>query len=49
MYLTRFILPSEVDEERFISEKMVENGGKDFGYVDNLYPCRSFPEKQLDQ
>jgi len=49
MYLTRFILPSEADEERFISEKMVENGGKDFGYVDNLYPCRIFPEKQLEQ
>lgn len=46
MYLERFILP--IDKERsMIAEKMTQNGGEKFGYVDNTYPCNLFSEKQL--
>ena len=48
MYVTHFTLPTRDQEERFIAEKMRENGG-DLGYIDNLYPCRIFPDKGLEQ
>ena len=48
MYVTSFTLPTKEQEEQFITEKMMENGGK-FGYIDNLYPCRIFPDKGLQQ
>ncbi|MBQ8400934.1 MAG: AAA family ATPase [Clostridia bacterium] len=48
MYVTSFTLPTGEQEERFITEKMMENGGK-YGYIDNLYPCRIFTEKGLQQ
>jgi len=48
MYVTSFTLPTGEQEEQFIAEKMMENGGK-LGYIDNLYPCRIFPEKGLQQ
>lgn len=48
MYVTHFTLPTRDQEERFIAEKMRENG-RDLGYIDNLYPCRIFPDKGLQQ
>ncbi|MCR5782986.1 MAG: AAA family ATPase [Clostridia bacterium] len=46
MYLESFSLP--IDEESgLIADRMDENGGRDFGYVDNTYPCGLFGPKQL--
>lgn len=47
MYLETFDLPI-YEEENLIKERMAENGGK-YGYVDNIYPCNIFPQKELKQ
>jgi len=47
MYLSSFHLPIR-EEEWLIQRKMIENGGKRFGYVDNIYPCRLFSGKELE-
>lgn len=49
MYVTRFTLPTYETEEKLTQYKMLENGGEKFGYIDNLYPCRIFPEKELTE
>lgn len=49
MYVTRFTLPTPETEEKLIQYKMMENGGEKFGYIDNVYPCRIFPEKDLSE
>lgn len=46
MYLERFILPIEEEEDMILS-KMVANGGHKFGYIDNPYPCGIFSAKEL--
>lgn len=46
MYLERFVLPID-DERRILSERMEQNGGKQYGYIDNSYPCGLFSEKGL--
>lgn len=48
MYLERFKLPIEI-EEQLIEERMIYNGGKKYGYIDNIYPCRLFSKKQLSE
>ena len=46
MYLERFVLP--IDQEEWMIEKRIKhNGGPNFGYIDNIYPCRLFSEKML--
>lgn len=46
MYLEKFRLP--IDEEyRLIAERGKINGGEQFGYVDNSYPCGLFSSKGL--
>ena len=47
MYLSSFHLPIR-EEEWLIQRKMIENGGKRFGYVDDIYPCRLFSGKELE-
>ncbi len=47
MYISSFYLPIR-EEDWLIQRKMIENGGKKFGYVDNLYPCRLFSKKELE-
>ncbi|MBE5926170.1 MAG: ATP-binding cassette domain-containing protein [Lachnospiraceae bacterium] len=47
MYLDRFVLPIE-NEEYMILKRMSENGGM-YGYIDNIYPCGLFAEKQLHE
>lgn len=46
MYLERFVLPIN-QEEYMIENRMKHNGGPNFGYIDNVYPCRLFSEKML--
>ena len=48
MYLESFRLPIEI-EEQLIQERMIYNGGKKYGYIDNIYPCRLFSKKQLTE
>ncbi len=45
MYLESFSLPID-KEQAMISKRMAENGGS-HGYIDNIYPCGLFGEKQL--
>lgn len=46
MYLDKFILP--VDEEAALMEQQaIHNGGTDFGYIDNIYPCGIFSKIHL--
>lgn len=47
MYLETFTLPID-REERMITARMQENGGC-FGYIDNIYPCEIFRQKQLKE
>ena len=47
-YVEKFILPSEEIEEKLIADRM-EYNGRDFGYIDNIYPCRLFTAKQLTE
>lgn len=47
MYLESFTLPIS-QEEMMIGKRMRENGG-DYGYIDNIYPCRFFGEKGLSE
>ena len=45
VYLSSFSLPIE-KEERLIRARAAENGGR-FPYIDNIYPCHIFDEKDL--
>lgn len=45
MYLETFTLPID-KENRMISKRMAHNGGQ-YGYIDNIYPCGLFSEKQF--
>lgn len=47
MYLETFTLPID-EEEDLIEERAEENGGC-FGYVDNIYPCRMFGPRELEE
>ena len=47
MYLSSFYLPGRQEEEALIAQQAARNGGR-FGYVDNLYPCGLFTEKELE-
>ena len=47
MYLDSFTLPIS-QEEKMIGKRMKENGG-DYGYIDNIYPCRFFGPKELSE
>ena len=47
-YVDRFLLPNKDTEEKLIKERMAYNGG-DFGYIDNIYPCGIFTEKELSE
>ncbi len=47
MYLETFTLPID-KEEHLIEERAEENGGR-FGYVDNIYPCRMFGPRELEE
>ena len=47
-YVEKFVLPSEEIEEKLIDARM-EYNGRDFGYIDNIYPCRLFTAKQLTE
>jgi len=44
MYLERFVLPLDKEED-MIFKRMEYNGGKDLGYIDNIYPCDLFSKK----
>ena len=46
MYLNWFSLPIGM-EDSLIEQRMTYNGGE-FGYIDNIYPCRIFSEKDLE-
>ncbi len=46
MYLTSFTLPISM-EEILYKQKAATNGGLEFGYVDNPYPCGLFGEREL--
>ncbi len=48
VYLDKFVIPSEEQEEKIISKRMYQNGGA-FGYIDNSYPCGMFSKKELSQ
>lgn len=45
MYLESFTLPLD-REDNLIGNRMEENGGI-YGYIDNIYPCGLFKEKEL--
>lgn len=45
MYLERFILPLDKESD-MIYQRMCYNGGT-YGYIDNVYPCNLFVNKQL--
>ena len=47
MFLESFSLPIN-KEEQLIAQRMDENGGE-FGYIDNVYPCRLFGPKNLQE
>ena len=42
MYLESFTLP--IDEQILLDKLLFRNGGP-FGYIDNPYPCRMFPDR----
>ena len=46
MYLTSFTLPTGI-EDILIKQQMEKNGGRDYGYIDNPYPCGIFGPKDL--
>ncbi len=46
MYLNWFSLPIDI-ENILIAERMAYNGGQ-FGYIDNIYPCQLFNNKELE-
>lgn len=46
LYLRSFRFPSADEEVLIIQERMRENAGA-LGYIDNIYPCCIFPEKEL--
>ncbi len=46
MYLESFTLPSAETEEKLMAKQAAHNGGI-YGYLDNTYPCRIFPGKEL--
>ena len=46
IYLERFILPTPEREERLIEKRMRDNDPS-FGYIENYYPARMFPDKGL--
>ena len=48
MYLTSFTLPNEDTEYSIARARMAQNGGPDFGYLENGYPCGIFPKKGLE-
>ena len=47
MYLESFSLPLDLEED-LIEKRMTENGGI-YGYIDNIYPCGLFKEKELQE
>ena len=47
-YVEKFILPTSECEEKLVTQKMQENAGA-LGYIDNVYPCCIFPQKQLTE
>ena len=48
MYLKTFRLP--IHSEKTLLEKQAQrNGGKDYGYIDNPYPCGLFSQKELHE
>ena len=47
MYLESFSLPLDLEED-LIEKRMTENGGI-YGYIDNIYPCGLFREKELQE
>ncbi len=46
MFLSTFTLPVERERE-LIRAREIHNGGSQWGYVDNTYPCGLFTEKEL--
>ena len=46
LYLRSFRFPSADEEVLIIQKRMRENAGA-LGYIDNIYPCCIFPEKEL--
>ena len=46
MYLTSFTLPISM-EEILYKQQAEKNGGSEYGYVDNPYPCGLFGEREL--
>ncbi len=47
MYLETFTLP--IDEEEHLINKRAEENGGCFGYIDNIYPCRMFGPRELEE
>ena len=47
-FVEKFTLPSKQIEEAMIKNRMAYNGGK-FGYIDNIYPCNLFTQKELTE
>lgn len=47
MFLERFLLPIDI-EDTLIAARMYHNGGA-YGYIDNIYPCDLFKNKQLQE
>ncbi|MDE6869958.1 MAG: AAA family ATPase [Clostridia bacterium] len=48
VYLDKFLIPNEMQENKIINERMIENGGQ-FGFIDNTYPCGLFTKKGLSR
>lgn len=48
IYLEKFILPTEEDEQKILSQRAFLNGGP-LGYIDNSYPCGLFTEKKFSE
>ena len=46
MYLTSFTLPISM-EQILWEQQAAKNGGREYGYVDNPYPCGLFGEREL--
>lgn len=46
MYVTSFMLPTGI-EDMLIKQQMEKNGGLEYGYIDNPYPCGLFGPKDL--
>lgn len=46
MYLESFTLPNLSTEERLIIEPRIWDNG---GYIDNIYPCKVFSLKGLNE